>query len=154
MCHENHDDNSWKFAAFQVPAKWKKGCSEPNTSQRSPRAQETPIPMIPEESDIQWRVLNSTERLSSTAIATFYAPHVGCPEPERVAFWHRLFASIQAVTHALPDVPVVLAGDSDNRPTRPQDRACIELIRVILDTFGLQICNPLNAPTHRRGAAT
>ena len=92
---------------------------------------------------------------------TFYAPHVGCPEPERVAFWHRLFASIQAVTHALPDVPVALAGDSNvwfpglvqNRPTRPQDRACIEQIRLILDTFGLQICNPLNAPTHRRGAA-
>ena len=33
------------------------------------------------------------------------------------------------------------------------DRGCLASLRVMLQTFGLEICNPLETPTHSRGAA-
>ena len=36
-----------------------------------------------------WGPLNHVEDQASTAIASFYAPVVGIPEPERVACWQR-----------------------------------------------------------------
>ena len=48
----------------------------------------------------------------STAIATFYAPHVGCPDPERVVFRHSLYACIHALAHAAPCIPSMVTGQS------------------------------------------
>ena len=48
-----------------------------------------------------------------TAVANCYAPHVGCPEPERAAFWQRLFVSLQELRATYPNIHVVLAGDSN-----------------------------------------
>ena len=36
---------------------------------------------------------------------------------------------------------------------RPMDRSCVEQIRLLMSTFGLELHNPRNVPTHRRGAA-
>ena len=62
---------------------------------------------------------------------------------------------------ALPGVDVILAGDSNlwvpglvqACPQRPADRSCLVSLRLILQTYGLEICNPLDSPTHSRGAA-
>ena len=121
----------------------------------------SPIPAIHDQTNIQWRLLSLKDESSSIALATFYAPHVGCPEHERLSFWQGLFASVQTLTHALPGAPIVLAGDSnvwfpglvDDRPSRPMDRSCVEQIRLLMSTFGLELRNPRNVPTHRRGAA-
>ena len=39
-----------------------------------------PIASVPDQTDIQWRILNPADGLSSTALASFYAPLVGCAE--------------------------------------------------------------------------
>ena len=53
------------------------------------------------------------ESIPSTAIASFYAPHVGCPESDCLAFWQRLSNSIGEVLQAVPGVDVVIAHDSN-----------------------------------------
>ena len=119
------------------------------------------IPSVPDQSDIAWRFLHCQEGSWSVAVASFYAPHVGCPDIDRLQFWQRLYVSIQMVTHEFPEVPLLIAGDSNvwfpglvnGRPPRPADRLCVEFIRSILHTFGMVICNPVDVPTHRRGAA-
>ena len=91
------------------------------------------IPGIRSHPDICWRLLNHAEDQASTAIASFYAPHVGSSEPERIAFWQRLSESVSEVVDALPGVDIVLMGDSnlwlpglvEGRGARSADRACV-----------------------------
>ena len=71
--------------------------------------------------------------VSPTAVASFYAPHIGCPEPERLDFLHRLSNSIGEILQALPGVDVGLAGDSNlwvpglvrSCEQRSADRGCL-----------------------------
>ena len=119
------------------------------------------IDNVTPHNDICWRLVAHGEAIPATTVASFYAPHVGCPEAERLAFWHRLFDSVGEITQALPGVDLVLAGDSklwvpglvQTCAQRPADRGCLASLRVMLETFGLEICNPADAPTHSRGAA-
>ena len=64
--------------------------------------------------------------------------------------WRRM--NFQRFHCQLP-VIVRFPGLVNGLPPRPADRLCVELIRSILHTFGLVICNPVDVPTHRRGAA-
>ena len=92
---------------------------------------------------------------------SFYAPHVGCPESDRLAFWQRLSDSIGEVLQAVPGVDVVIAGDSNlwipglaqACEQRAADRTCLASLQTLLQTFGLEICNPSQQPTHSRGVA-
>ena len=119
------------------------------------------IPNITPHVDICWRVVDHGSTCPATAIASYYAPHVGCPEADRVSFWQRLLASLYEVVQATPGAEIVMMGDSnlwvpglvDGHDMRPADRNCVEILNTILDNFGLAICNPTNAPTHVRGAA-
>ena len=119
------------------------------------------IPGISSHQDICWRLLRHNENHASTVIASFYAPHVGSPEPQRIEFWQRLSESVRSVMAALPNVDILFMGDSnlwlpglvDGREARSADRACVEILNVMLRSFGLEVVNPPNAPTHIRGAA-
>ena len=120
-----------------------------------------PVEGITYHNDICWKVFVCGEACASTAIASFYAPHVGCPEPERLSFWQRLSDSIGEITHSMPGIDIVLAGDSNlwvpglmqNCGERSADRGCLEILRLIIRAFGLVICNPTGRPTHTRGDA-
>ena len=120
-----------------------------------------PIPNTTQHADICWRLVSHGESIPSTAIASFYAPHVGCPESDRLAFWQRLSDSIGEVLQAVPGVDVVIAGDSNlwipglvhACEQRSADRTCLASLQTLLQTFGLEICNPNQQPTHSRGAA-
>ena len=87
--------------------------------------------------------------------------NVGCPETKRVAFWERLRASAGEVVQTVPGVDIVLAGDSNLTVPglvhacreRAADRACLNVLNVLLETFELEICNPPGESTHSRGAA-
>ena len=87
--------------------------------------------------------------------------NVGCPKTKRVAFWERLRASAGEVVQTVPGVDIVLAGDSNlwvpglvhACSERAADRACLNVLNVLLETFELAICNPPGKSTHSRGAA-
>ena len=121
----------------------------------------TSIQNVTPHNDICWRLIAQDENGSATVVASFYAPHVGCPEEERLAFWQRLFDSVGEVMGVLPGVELVMVGHSNlwvpglvqARGQRPADRGCLASLRVMLQTYGLEICNPLETPTHSRGAA-
>jgi hypothetical protein len=120
-----------------------------------------PIPNVQDEINIRWRLVVHAHDAAPTAFASFWAPHIGCPDPERVAFWRNLHCSIERVRHEAPGADIVLAGDSNlwipglvsNRPARPAERASVALLHHTLATYGLVICNPAECPTHRAGAA-
>ena len=46
-----------------------------------------------------------------------------------------------------------LPGLVEGRDARSADRACVEILTVMLRSFGLEVANPPHAPTHVRGAA-
>ena len=58
-----------------------------------------PVEGITYHNDICWKVFVHGEACASTAIASFYAPHVGCPEPERLSFWQHLFLTPLVRSH-------------------------------------------------------
>ena len=121
----------------------------------------SPIPGIPDESDLRWRLLVHGQGANPTAIASFWAPHIGCPESDRLDFWSRLFSSIAVVRRQVPSADVLLGGDSNlwvpglvaAKPPRPAERACVAMLQQLLQDHGLAIHNPVETPTHRAGAA-
>ena len=109
-------------------------------------------PAVRHQTDIQWRLLSEGERPP-----VLHSLEMLCAR----VFGKRLLASIDCVVRALPGVPLLVAGDSnvwfpglvDSRPPRNADRGCLELIRLLLDRFNLEIHNHVEVPTHRHGAA-
>ena len=73
----------------------------------------TPVASVPDVTDIQWRLVAHGQDCPPTAIASIYAPHVGCPETERCEFWQRLFSSVQEVRATFPNIDIVIAGGSN-----------------------------------------
>ena len=120
-----------------------------------------PIPGIQDIPNLIWRSLSSGLGGSITVFASFWAPHVGCPEPERLAFWLQLASSLAAVRQRFPNAPVLIAGDSNlwlselvpSRGVRSADRASRAVLDSIISEFCLEIANPINQATHNAGAA-
>ena len=104
-----------------------------------------------------WRQAVGPTVLGRARAASFYAPHVGCPESERLAFWQRLSNSIGDVLQALPGVDVILAGDSNlwvpglvqACPQRSADRSCLVSLRLCCKRTALKfVTHLIHLPTH------
>ena len=116
---------------------------------------------VADRSNLVWRALPARPGHEAIAIASFWAPHVGCPEDERLAFWVMLHASIAAVRASLPSALLLIAGDSNLwvpglvscRPPRSQDSGALAQLNAILEEFSLCIANQRDSATHRAGAA-
>ena len=112
------------------------------------------IPGIEDAVSFRWRVVDN-----SVCICSFYAPHAGLPEGERVAFWQELLQSARHV-RATSNFPMILAGDANVwHPhfnlgrQRSVDDLIVPLVNQLLSSCGLVLLNPPNVGTHSAGAA-
>lgn len=120
-----------------------------------------PIPGIPDRSNLVWRIASTERDSAPVAMASFWAPHVGCSDEERTSFWTRMHASICVVKARFPQSSLLIAGDANlwvpglvrGRGARPGDRAPLAQLRAIPEEFHLEIANPAECPTHSAGAA-
>ena len=101
----------------------------------------------------RWGVVDN-----SVCICSFYAPHAGLPEGERVAFWQELLSARHV--RATSNLPMILAGDANVwHPhfnlgrQRPVDDPIVPLVNQLLSSCGLVLLNPPNVGTHSAGAA-
>ena len=119
------------------------------------------IPGVPDLSNLVWRVIPGSHGCRPVALASFWAPHVGCDIEDRASFWMQFAASIATVQRHLPQAGFSIAGDSNiwltelipERGMRPRDRQCVDVLRRVLDDFDLSIANPPGQETHIAGAA-
>ena len=120
-----------------------------------------PIPGVPDVSNIIWCSMPSSPDSRTVVLASFWAPHVGCPESERLAFWARLATMFSIVRQHIPNAIFFVAGDPNlwipelvpSRGSRAADRSCRAILNSIIADFALEIANPPNQATHGAGAA-
>ena len=93
-------------------------------------------------------------------VCSFYAPHVGIAVDAGVEFWRTLAGSVHRVSHTHPGLPMLLAGDSNVwlppfqfGRSRQADSSLVPIIQEMMQSHSLVLRNPLDAPTHRCGAA-
>jgi len=119
------------------------------------------IPQVPDRPNLLWRCMPRGPNLPNIVLASFWAPHVGCPEPERLAFWTLLSTTLATVRQLFPHAMFFVAGDSNLwipelvpiRGARAADRSSRAILDSIIADHGLEIANPINQATHRAGAA-
>ena len=116
---------------------------------------------ISDSTNMVWRLMPASSGDPPTALCSFWAPHVGLPEPSRTQFWSRMHTCISVIKQQIPGVNFLIAGDSNlwipglvaGRDARSQDVGPLSQLNVILSEFDLSLRNPNQCPTHSAGAA-
>ena len=112
------------------------------------------LPGVKNVLSMRWRVVEN-----AVCICSFYAPHAGLPEGDRVAIWQDL---LQVARHvrATSDLPMILVGDANVwHPHfklgrhRAVDGLIVPLVDQLLSSCGLVLMNPSRLATHNAGGA-
>ena len=93
------------------------------------------IPGVVDSQHIRWRFVFHT-----ICVCSYYAPHAGVDESNRVSFWQDLVASTAHVVSVLPHSTLILSGDANvwhhhfslDR-MRSRDNAIFPYIQQLLD---------------------
>ena len=67
----------------------------------------TPIRGVTDSVSVRWRVVQG-----KVCICSFYAPHAGFSEGDRISYWRDLLASARHV-HSTMSLPTIMAGDAN-----------------------------------------
>ena len=112
------------------------------------------VPGVPDSLSVRWRIFAGV-----VCVCSFYAPHAGIAEAERVQFWQDLVAMARRV-HIEVRLPMIVAGDANVwHPhfnlgrSRSADNMIVPFIDLLLSSCGLVLCNPRDRATHNAGAA-
>ena len=114
----------------------------------------TPVPGIQDSVSMRWRIFGGV-----VCVCSYYAPHVGIPEADRVSFWQNLIEATRHVRSTV-DHPLIVAGDANVwHPafslgrSRSQDNLITPLVDLLVSSCGLSLVNPRDQATHIGGAA-